>query len=69
MRVADAVVSLLAVLAAFAEPATSCVDPQGIVSGGGEGLLDLDFLLAPNSSMQAPLAPLGIIRVRYWRPR
>lgn len=63
---AAACVPLLAVLAGFAKPGTSCVDLEGIIPGGGEGLLDLDFLLTPENSLTAPLAPLGIIRVCEW---
>ena len=55
-----AAVSFLAVLTAFAKPATSCVDLQGIVPDGGEGLLDLLFLLSPEKSLGNPLAPLNI---------
>lgn len=56
--------SLLAVLTTSAKRATSsCVELQGIVPGGGEGLLDLDFLLTPENPLTNPLAPLGIIRV------
>lgn len=55
-----AAVSLLAVLTAFAKPATSCVELQGIVPDGGEGLLDLLFLLSPEKSLGNPLAPLDI---------
>lgn len=55
--------SLLVVLfATFAQPAMSCVLLQGIVPGGGEGLLDLDFLLNPNASLGThPLAPLDTL--------
>lgn len=56
-----AATSLLAMLAAFARPAISCVELQGIVPGGGEGLLDLAFLLSNESIGTHPLAPLDTL--------
>ena len=63
----SAAVPLLAVLMASAKPAmSSCVDPLGIVPGGGEGLIDLDFLLTPDNDLSSPL-PLSILNVREKR--
>lgn len=57
MRVAT--VSAPALLAVFARAGATCVDLQGIVPDGGEGALDLSFLLQPES-LGHPLAPLDI---------
>lgn len=56
-----ATVSTLALLAASSRTASAsaCVELQGIVPGGGEGALDLSFLLQPES-LGNPLAPLDI---------
>ncbi len=59
MRAAAA--SLLALVAAFAKPVMSCVELQGIVPGGGEGLLDLTFLLTNESIGTHPFAPLDTL--------
>lgn len=39
--------------------AGACVEPQGIVSGGGDGLLDL-LVLSSDGSLGHPLAPINI---------
>jgi len=58
---APAALPLLVVLAAVPKPATSCVELQGVVPGGGEGLLDLTFLLSDQSLGIHPLAPLDTL--------
>lgn len=60
---ASATAWLLSVLtvSVFTDPATSCVELQGIVPGGGEGVLDLTFLLSNDSIGTHPLAPLDTI--------
>lgn len=53
--------SLLALLVMFSRTASasSCVELQGIIKGGGTGLLDLSVLELPES-LGTPLAPLDI---------
>lgn len=48
------------VLLAVSRAASSCVELQGIVPGGGEGLLDLVVLLSPEESLGNPLGPLHV---------
>lgn len=38
----------------------TCVEPQGIVPDGGDGFLNLTFLLSPEEGLGKPLAPLNI---------
>lgn len=45
---------------AISRAASACVELQGIAPDGGEGLLDLLFLLSPEKSLGNPLAPLDI---------
>eukprot|EP00903_Cladosiphon_okamuranus_P012376 g11599.t1 len=54
-----AMASTLALLA-FSREASACVELQGIVADGGEGLLDLLFLLSPEKSLGNDFAPLDI---------
>eukprot|EP00752_Nemacystus_decipiens_P012197 g10813.t1 len=51
--------SSLALLAVCARTSASCIELQGIVAGGGDGVLDLLFLEEPES-LGNPLAPLDI---------
>lgn len=50
----------MALLGVVFGTASACVELQGIVPDGGEGLLDLLFLLSPEKSLGNPLAPLDI---------
>lgn len=61
MRTAAAsTLALLGLVSRAAASAAPCVELQGIVPDGGEGLLDLLFLLSPEKSLGNPLAPLDI---------
>lgn len=57
MRAATA--SIPALLAVFARTAYSCVELQGIVAEGGQGVLDLSFLQS-EGILTAPLAPINL---------
>lgn len=37
---------------------SDCVEPQGIEPGGGDGVLDLNHLLSPETGLGKPLGPL-----------
>ncbi|CAM9150528.1 unnamed protein product [Ectocarpus sp. 8 AP-2014] len=55
---ATAWVCLLSILSGPGLTSASCVALQGIVPGGGEGLLDLESLLSPDSVLGQTLGPL-----------
>lgn len=54
-----AAASTLALLAVSSRTASACVELQGIVPDGGEGLLDY-LVLQSSRSLGSPLAPLNI---------